>query len=353
MTKILFLVTGMTPQIITETIWALACDPELPHQERFIPDEVHVLSTDDGLNQIRSRLFSEKQGSKFAQFQEEYPQLANINFDDSDDYLHVIKDRDGNILKDLKTPKDNELAADLICQGRFMDTPFDAHRHEDGKGIVIIVPYGRLYYAPHYFDEQTADAYLDYFLESQIGGKPINHRTHNWHHTDLNMVQFRHIHWQQDTIKMYGKVHKLPRISAWYGDNDCPYTYSGITLNPNPWTDRLLMLNDELGKICKRRFNSVLMNWYRSGEDYISWHKDDEKELGNNPLIASVNFGESRRFLLRLCDNHTLKLELLLHHGSILVMAGQLQHFWQHSVPKQKKILSSRVNLTFRNIIGN
>ena len=116
MTKILFLVTGMTPQIITETIWALACDPELPHQERFIPDEIHVLSTDDGLNQIRSRLFSEKQGSKFAQFQEEYPQLANINFDDSDDYLHVIKDRDGNILKDLKTPNDNELAADLICQ---------------------------------------------------------------------------------------------------------------------------------------------------------------------------------------------------------------------------------------------
>lgn len=93
----------------------------------------------------------------------------------------------------------------LICQGKFVDTPFDAHRHEDGKGIVIIVPYGRLYYAPHYFDEQTADAYLDYFLASQIGGKPINHRTHNWHHTDLNMVQFSHIHWQQDTIKMYGK----------------------------------------------------------------------------------------------------------------------------------------------------
>lgn len=116
MIKILFLVTGMTPQIITETIWALACDPELSHQERFIPDEIHVLSTDDGLNQIRSRLFSEKQGSKFAQFQEEYPQLANMAFNDSDDYLHVIKGRDGNILKDLKTPKDNELAADLICQ---------------------------------------------------------------------------------------------------------------------------------------------------------------------------------------------------------------------------------------------
>ena len=149
------------------------------------------------------------------------------------------------------------------------------------------------------------------------------------------------------------KMHKLPRISAWYGDNDCPYTYSGITLNPNPWTDRLLMLNDELGKICKRRFNSVLMNWYRKGGGYNSCHKDTEKELGKESFTTYVHLDESRRFLLRLCDNHTLKLELLLHHGSILVMAGQLQHFWQHSVPRQKKILSSRVNLTFRNIIGN
>ena len=238
----------------------------------------------------------------------------------------------------------------LICQGKFMDTQFDAHRHEDGKGIVIAVPYGRLYYAPHYFDEQAADAYLDYFLASHRDGQPINHRAHDWHDTDLDTVQFTNIHWRQDTIKMYGKTHKLPRISAWYGDNDCPYTYSGITLNPNPWTERLLMLNDELAKICKRRFNSVLLNWYRSGEDHISWHQDDEKELGDNPLIASVNFGESRRFLLRLCDDHAVKLELPLHHGSILVMAGGLQHHWQHSVPKQKKVLSSRINLTFRNI---
>lgn len=114
MRNILFLVTGMTPQIITETVWALACDPD--NDSPWVPDEIHVLSTDDGLNQIRSRLFGEKEGFKFAKFQKEYPQLANITFDSSDDYLHVIKDHDGNILKDLKTPDDNELAANLICQ---------------------------------------------------------------------------------------------------------------------------------------------------------------------------------------------------------------------------------------------
>ena len=94
----------------------------------------------------------------------------------------------------------------------------------------------------------------------------------------------------------------------------------------------------------------MLLNWYRSGEDYISWHTDAEKELGVNPLIASINFGESRRFLLRLKEDHDIKIELPLHHGSVLVMAGALQHHWQHSVPKQKKVKSNRINLTFRTI---
>ena len=114
MTNILFLVTGMTPQIITETLWALACDPD--NDTKWIPDEIHVLSTDGGLNQIRSRLFSEKEGYKFAKFKTEYPQLANIGFDSSEQYLHVIKNHAGEVLNDLKTPDDNELAANLICQ---------------------------------------------------------------------------------------------------------------------------------------------------------------------------------------------------------------------------------------------
>lgn len=113
MRNILFLVTGMTPQVITETVWALACDPELA--KPWIPDEIHVLSTEDGLNQIRSRLFSEKEGLKFAKFKQDYPHLENIDFDGSEQYLHVIRDDSGQALRDLRTPKDNETAANVIC----------------------------------------------------------------------------------------------------------------------------------------------------------------------------------------------------------------------------------------------
>lgn len=236
---------------------------------------------------------------------------------------------------------------ELIINGKFQNTDFDAHLHNDGKGIVIAVPYGRLYYAPHYFDQTQSDAFFDYFLKCD----GINSREYDWQNeTDINAMPFTNIAWHQDTIKMYGKEHRLPRVSAWYGDSDRPYTYSGITLQPKTWTDKLNQLRDELEKICKRRFNSVLCNWYRSGEDHISWHTDAEKELGKNPMIASVNFGESRRFLLRLTDNHDVKVEIPLHHGSVLVMAGELQHHWQHSVPKQKKVKFSRINLTFRTI---
>ncbi len=117
--NILFLVTGMTPQIITETIWALACDNSLA--ETWTPDEVHVLSTQDGLNQIRKRLFED---GVFAQFKQDYPQLANVQFDPITN-LHVIADETGKALIDLKTPEDNEKSADIICQKikEFTDMP--------------------------------------------------------------------------------------------------------------------------------------------------------------------------------------------------------------------------------------
>lgn len=236
----------------------------------------------------------------------------------------------------------------LISQGKFLNSEFDAHLHDDTKGIVINVPHGRLYYAPHFFDQQTSDQYFDYFLACE----DINPHEHDWQNDiTINDRDFHNIDWHQDSIKMYGKEHVLPRISAWYGDSDRPYTYSGLTLQPKPWTNELNWLRSQLEPVCKRQFNSVLLNWYRSGEDHISWHTDAEKELGPNPLIASINFGESRRFLLRLKDDHTTKIEISLNHGSVLVMAGALQHHWQHSVPKQKKVKGSRINLTFRNIL--
>ena len=150
---------------------------------------------------------------------------------------------------------------------------------------------------------------------------------------------------------MYGKSHTLPRISAWYGDTGKAYKYSGILLHPNPWNSALLWMKQQLATVCDTPFNSVLLNWYRSGQDYISWHTDAEKELGLNPTIASLNFGESRRFLLRRNDDHEDKIEIRLAHGDLLIMYGELQHFWQHSVPKQAKIKDGRLNMTFRHIL--
>ena len=151
---------------------------------------------------------------------------------------------------------------------------------------------------------------------------------------------------------MYGKEIYLPRYSAWYGDDDAPYTYSGLTLQPNKWNKGLLFLKNEIEKAASVNFNSVLMNWYRDGEDYLNWHTDAEKELGKNPVIASLNFGETRRFVIRRNDNKKEKLEFALKHGTLLIMRGELQHFWQHSVPKQKSVKTNRINLTFR-IINN
>ena len=237
----------------------------------------------------------------------------------------------------------------LINNGKYLDTDYPAHLHQDGKGIVIEINNGRLYYAPYFFDSKISDETLDYLLSC----KDVNWKDYDWHsETNISSLEFDNINWQHDTIKMFGKEHKLPRISAWYGDEDKSYLYSGIQLSPNPWTSKLNWLRDELEIVCKRRFNSVLLNWYRTGEDYISWHADDEPELGTNPMIASINFGESRRFLLRLKKDHSRKIELPLHHGSLFVMAGAIQHHWQHSVPKQKRVKGNRVNLTFRTIFN-
>ena len=121
-------------------------------------------------------------------------------------------------------------------------------------------------------------------------------------------------------------------------------------MQQQPWSAALDWLRDQLQAAVGVRFNSVLLNWYRSGDDHISWHTD--AELGKNPTIASINFGETHRFLLRRSDDYQHKIEILLKHGSLLVMSGALQHHWQHSVPKQAKVKNSRLNLTFR-VIGS
>lgn len=159
------------------------------------------------------------------------------------------------------------------------------------------------------------------------------------------------IEWKQDTINMYGRLLPLPRLSAWYGDNDKPYTYSGITLQPKAWSSDLLELKQAVEKEAKTSFSSVLLNRYRDGKDYVGWHTDAEKELGQNPIIGSVNFGASRKFQLRRIDNPKEKFEVELGHGSLLVMMGETQHYWQHQVPKTAKKKEERINLTFRKMI--
>ena len=153
--------------------------------------------------------------------------------------------------------------------------------------------------------------------------------------------------WKQESMNMYGKKIDFPRLTAWYGNNDKPYSFSGITLQPLPWRSEILTIKNKIEPIAKTVFNSVLLNLYRDGNDSISWHTDAEKELGINPIIASVNFGATRKFQLRHIKTKE-KLEIELTHGSLLIMQSELQHFWQHQVPKTSKPVGERINLTFR-----
>ena len=218
----------------------------------------------------------------------------------------------------------------------------------DKKVFVIQVPDGELIYAEHFFDKKVSNRSVEYFLENESGLDAEKTDWRNFDKKKLDGVKFKNIEWHHDQINMFGKDIFLPRYSAWYGDSDKPYTYSGLTLTPKTWNKGLLFIKNEIDKIAGVTFNSVLMNWYRDGDDYINWHTDAEKELGKNPVIGSVNFGTTRRFLIRRIDDKKEKVEMPLKHGTLLVMKGALQHFWQHSVPKEKKVKDDRINLTFR-----
>lgn len=160
------------------------------------------------------------------------------------------------------------------------------------------------------------------------------------------------IPWRQVSIKLYGKTIPVPRLTAWHGDPGVSYTYSKLTLNAEPWTPALLEIRDRLKELDATDFNGVLLNSYRNGNDGMSWHSDDEPELGPNPVIASVNFGGVRRFQFRhrLRRNETAAIDLT--PGSCLMMRGETQTFWLHQIPKTKKSCEPRINLTFRHIFA-
>ncbi len=154
--------------------------------------------------------------------------------------------------------------------------------------------------------------------------------------------------WKQDDIFLFGKTHKIPRLQAWYGDEKKTYCYSGIEMKPLAWTELLSTIRVKLEKYSGFKFNSVLANLYRDGRDSNGWHADDEKELGENPIIASLSFGQTRRFRMKHKYDNKESLSIDLDHGSLLIMTGETQHFWKHTIAKTKKEVDPRINLTYR-----
>ena len=155
--------------------------------------------------------------------------------------------------------------------------------------------------------------------------------------------------WRQQEITVYGKSYRQPRLSAWYGN--LGYSYSGIRLEPEPWTSILLDIKGRVEKLAGHEFNSVLLNYYRDQNDKMGMHSDDETELGRQPVIASLSLGESRTLLLRHKTRKDLAtIKLPLPSGSLLVMRGDTQHYWRHGINAERAHCGPRINLTFRTI---
>lgn len=197
---------------------------------------------------------------------------------------------------------------------------------DDDNGCTVIphrlnLPDGDVVYFDNWLDAITASDYFSHLASS--------------------------LNWQQDTIKLFGKPVKIPRLQAWYGDATTQYTYSGLTMVPQPWTPVLNRLRKMCELTAQTSFNSVLANWYRDGQDSMGMHADDEIELGAQPVIASLTLGEARPFIFKHKETkctHRVHLE----HGSLLLMQGETQRYYLHGINKTTKALGGRINLTFR-----
>ena len=188
-----------------------------------------------------------------------------------------------------------------------------------------LLPYdGEVYYFPDFFSPEKADFFFQ----------------------DLE----KNLLWKQEPIRLFGKLVMQPRLTSLYGNPEQEYGYSGITMKPLPWTNTLLEIKYKIEEIAQEKFTHVLCNLYRDGQDSMGWHRDNEPVLGQNPCIASVTFGAPRIFQLRNYQTKKDKIDLLLEHGSLLLMKGESQHHWEHQLPKTKKVSSPRINLTFRQL---
>lgn len=158
------------------------------------------------------------------------------------------------------------------------------------------------------------------------------------------------IAWEQKQVSTENSSYSLPRLVSWYGDE--PYSYSGVTVHPHQWTPTLLHIKGRVEAAAEIQFNSVLLNLYRDQNDSVSWHSDDEPELGENPIIASVSFGATRPFQFKHKHDAQQRLSIDLTPGSLLLMRGTTQAFWKHQIPKSKTPCGERINLTFRVMQG-
>lgn len=190
------------------------------------------------------------------------------------------------------------------------------------KKEVFNLPDAQLVFYPNFFEANEADRLFTYLRKN--------------------------IPWQHDQIKVFGKIYDQPRLTALFATNDKPYSYSNITMHPHVFEGELLNIKEKIEKVSQLEFTTCLLNLYRNGQDSNGWHADDEKELGEFPQIASVSFGATRKFKMRRKDHHKEKFELNLNHGSLILMLGKTQAYWQHQIPKTQKEIDERINLTFR-----
>lgn len=192
------------------------------------------------------------------------------------------------------------------------------------SSAVIALDHADLQYWPQWADDEVAQGWLDTLL----GDTP----------------------WTQPQIRLYGRQFTVPRQVAWYGDADARYRYSGLVHEPLPWTPLLNEIRRLLQAHIGESLNGVLLNFYRDGQDAMGWHSDDEAELGPEPLVVSLNLGATRRFDFRRKGTSRIEHSLELRHGSLLVMRGPTQHYWQHQIARTRKVTEPRLNLTFRQL---
>lgn len=191
--------------------------------------------------------------------------------------------------------------------------------------IILDLPDAIFEYYPNFFTQEKADELYELLLKNTP--------------------------WQQDTITVYGKNHLQPRLTALYGNEGKPYKYSNIIMNPNPWNATLIYMKELVEEKANHNFTTVLLNQYRNEKDSNGWHADNEKELGRDPIIASISLGDERSFQLKHNTKKEIKQSIILKHGSLILMKEGSQIHYKHQIPKVSKPKNIRINLTFRTIL--